>query len=82
MRSGYRRPPVNNTKYYARAQTREEKKKISGYFLFGMKTRQRGTMPRHEANQAAPAVSALHTHFDVSRRMRLNAKCPGQKLSR
>lgn len=39
-------------------------------------------MPRHEANQALPAVSALHTHFDVSGGMGLNAKRPGQQLER
>lgn len=39
-------------------------------------------MPRHEANQAQPAVSALHTHFDVSHGMGLNAKCPGQPFER
>lgn len=52
------------------------------YFLFGMQTQQCGTMPRHEANQAQPAVSALHTHFDVSHGMGLNAKCPGQQFER
>lgn len=47
-----------------------------------MQTRQCGTVPRHEANQALPAVSALHTHFDVSHGMGLNAKRPGQQLER
>lgn len=47
-----------------------------------MQTQQCGTMPRHEANQAQPAVSALHTHFDVSHGMGLNAKCPGQQFER
>lgn len=58
------------------------KKIISEFILFRMQTQQCGTMPRHEANQALPAVSALNTHFDVSHRMGLNAKCPGQQLGR
>lgn len=47
-----------------------------------MQTQQCGTMPRHEANQTPPAVSALHTHFDVPHGMGLNAKCPGQQLEK
>ena len=70
-----------NINIYARAHT-HNKKIISEYLLFRMQTQQCGTMPRHEANQALPAVSALHTHFDVAHRMGLNAKCPGQQLGR
>lgn len=69
-----------NMNIYAHAHTHA--KIFSEYFLFGMQTQQCGTMPRHEADQALPAVPALHTHFDVSHRMGLNAKYPGQQLMR